>query len=90
MQKDFDTITKAFKEAGVNIKTVQYSITPYSLNTSLSFKFSNADDLLVFLSLSPTEDKDKIEQIHKAILDANLKPDSFFYVNFYKAKVAEL
>lgn len=90
MKSEFNLITQAFKETGVNIKTVQYSITPYSLNTPLSFKFSNADDLLLLLGLNPTEDKEKIEQIHKMLLDSNIKPNNFFYVNFYKAKVAEL
>ncbi|MFP9098425.1 hypothetical protein ACLI09_05165 [Flavobacterium sp. RHBU_24] len=90
MDGNFETLKQAFATAGITIKDAGYSITPYSLNTPLSFKFNNLNELLHFLELSPDADTHKTEAINKMVLDAGLDANSFFYVNFFKEKIAEL
>jgi hypothetical protein len=90
MHETFEPIKEAFEKEGVAVANAAFSITPYSLNTKLSFKFSNVDELLYFLGVSSPGDTAKIEHISKLVVEAGVQPDSFFYVNFYKPKVAEL
>jgi hypothetical protein len=90
MTENFETITKAFAKAGIDIPTAEYSITEYSLNTDLSFKFSNLEEFLSFLTISAHSGEEKIKKISAIVVDAGIDPNSFFYVNFYKPKVAEL
>lgn len=87
MTDNFKTIKDAFAQAGVDVQTAEYSITEYSLNTSLSFKFNNVAELLLFLGVG---DAEKTEKIKAMVIEANIDPNNFFYVNFYKPKVAEL
>jgi hypothetical protein len=90
MTDNFATIKDAFIKAGIDIPKAEYSITEYSLNTDLSFKFNNADEFIDFLNFNSTEDTSYIERINKVLVEAGIRPDKFFYVNFYKSKVAEL
>jgi len=90
MNDNLNTIHDAFKRSGVDIPTAQYSITEYSLNTDLSFKFSGLQEFLDFLEISLPGDEDKAELVKAKIVEAGVNPDAFFYVNFYKPKVAEL
>lgn len=90
MHHDFETIKAAFREAGIDSKKTEFSITNYSLNTKLSFKFANADELLLFLNLNTSKDDEKVNEINAMIVDAGVDPKSYFYVNFFKPKVAEL
>lgn len=90
MQDDFTTIRDSFARAGVDVATAEYSITSYSLNTGLSFKFINLEEFLVFLGLQADKDTEKIESINSMLVDAGIDPNSFFFVNFYKPKVAEI
>lgn len=90
MKEDFEIIRSAFEEAGVTISTAEYSITPYSLNTKLSFKFNNLEELLDFLGLNASQTDPKAEAIKSTFVKESLDPNNFFYVNFYKPKVAEL
>jgi len=87
MTDNFKTIKDAFEKAGIDVKTAEYSITEYSLNTELSFKFSNTEELLSFLDIT---DAAKAEKINSMIIEAGINTGDFFYVNFYKPKVAEL
>lgn len=84
----FSAILQAFEKEGVDIHDVEYSFTPYSLNTSLSFKFQNLEVFLGFLGLE--QDTTQSEAINQKLTDAGLNPETFFFVNFYKPKVAEL
>ncbi len=84
------TINEAFKKAGVDITTAQYSITEYSLNTDLSFKFDGLSEFLAFLGIDASNDAARAEPVKTNIIESGVNPDSFFYVNFYKPKVAEL
>jgi hypothetical protein len=91
MNENISTINEAFKKSGVDVATAQYSITEYSLNTDLSFKFSSLQEFLSFLDVDATaDDNGRAELVKAKIVEAGVNPDSFFYVNFYKPKVAEL
>ena len=90
MEDKFKIMKNAFEKAGISITTAEFSITAYSLNTELSFKFSNIDELLFFLGFSSPGDEERIENINAMVVDAGIDPNSFFFVNFYKPKVAEL
>jgi hypothetical protein len=87
MHNNFSEIEKAFEKNGIDFLSAAYSFTPYSLNTSLSFKFENLAEFILFLNI---DKKDKIEKVQSMLTDAGLEPDRFFFVNFYKPKVAEL
>lgn len=89
MEDNFKTIKQAFVNAGIDIHKAGFSITEYSLNTKLSFKFENIEEFTAFLGLTPSDTK-KREDIKAMIIEAGINPDKFFYVNFFKPKVAEL
>lgn len=89
MEDNFTTIKQAFEKAGIDIHKAGFSITEYSLNTKLSFKFENIEEFTAFLGLMPSDTK-KMEDIKAMIIEAGIDPDKFFYVNFFKPKVAEL
>ena len=89
MEDNFKTIKQAFENAGIDIHKAGFSITEYSLNTKLSFKFENSEEFTAFLGLTPSHTK-KREDIKAMIIEAGINPDKFFYVNFFKPKVAEL
>ena len=90
MDKNFDEIVQLFKEAGLDVRTAEYSITEYSLNSELSFKFEDLDDLVHFLDSHGDASKEAKENINAMLVKEGLDPDKPFYVNFYKPKVAEL
>lgn len=90
MEDNFKTIADAFAKNGIDITTAEYSITAYSLNTQLSFKFDNLDMFLRFLELDRSEDPERAENINSLLAESGIDPNSFFFVNFYKPKVAEL
>lgn len=90
MNENFTTINEAFKAAGIDVAAAEYSFTLYSLNTKLSFKFANLMEFLQFLALEPSLDFEKVQHIKSMFIEAGVDPDNFFYVNFFKPKVAEL
>lgn len=90
MKENFKTILQAFNKAGLKLGSVQFSITEYSLNTELSFKFENLDDFLAFLHFDGPADENKAEDVSNAVIETGLDPENFFYVNFYKPEVTEL
>ncbi|MFL9843296.1 hypothetical protein [Flavobacterium rhizosphaerae] len=90
MDTKYKIIKDAFEREGIKYSNAEFSITQYSLNTPLSFKFQSAGDLFDFLNITPDKDKDKTENVNAMIMDAGLDPENFFFVNFYKSKVAEL
>ncbi len=69
-----------------------YKITPYSLNTNLSFKFENLEHFIEFLKHSKADTSpEKLQVINSTILELGLDPNQFFYVNFYeKGKDVEM
>lgn len=88
MKDNFNMITDAFHKAGIDSKKVEFSITEYSLNTKLSFKFSNLEELLLFLDVAETSERGTA--IKTLLIETGIDPDKYFYVNFFKSKVAEL
>ena len=90
MKENFKVILNAFEEAGIEMGTVQFNITEYSLKTRLSFKFENFSEFLEFLQLHESNDADKTDDVHNVIVEQGINPESFFYVNFFKPKVTEL
>lgn len=90
MNQDYSAIHKAFREAGMDIKKAEYSITPYSLNTKLSFRFENIGNFTDFLQLDLSCDAQKVQALTEAVVKQGINPDAYFYVNFYDSKVAEL
>lgn len=89
MEQSIKKIAGVLLEEGIQ-RNIQYSITAYSLNTKLSFKFENSDDLIALLKEADTTSNPDKALIEKAIIDSGLNPDQFFYVNFFKEKVTEL
>jgi hypothetical protein len=90
MTNNFDEIVATFKKAGLDVRTAEYSITEYSLNTELSFRFENYDDLVSFLDHNGGASDNAKENINAMLVKEGIDPDKYFYVNFYKPKVAEL
>lgn len=88
MNDNFKTITDAFSKAGIDVAKVEFSITEYSLNTDLSFKFSDVKELFLFMNLPA--DSERGDAIKAMVVESGINPDKFFYVNFYRPKVAEL
>ena len=87
---NFDEIVQAFQKAGLDVRTAEYSITEYSLNTELSFKFENVGQLINFLDSHGDASEEAKENIKAMLVKEAIDPDKFFYVNFYRPKVAEL
>ena len=99
MEENFKAIAKALDEAGLKNsaenktgKPVDFKITPYSLNTKLSFRFSNLDEFVAFIGLTTEEPlAEKLTLIQSAFVDLGLDPNEFFYVNFFeRGKEAEM
>lgn len=101
MTSDFNNITEALIREGFHEltqkkelqgKPLDFKITPYSLNTKLSFKFDSLAHFIEFLRLhdiSGIEQKTAALQttLNELALDAN----QFFYVNFFeKGKALEM
>ncbi len=73
-------------------KPFDYKITPYSLNTKLSFRFENLDHFIEFLKSSDSFNGEETQTILQAtFMELGLKPAEFFYVNFFeKGKTLEM
>jgi len=90
MENNFDQLVAAFSKAGLDVRTAEYSITEYSLNTELSFRFENFGALINFLDSQGAASEEAKENINAMLVKEGIDPDKYFYVNFYKPKVAEL
>jgi hypothetical protein len=88
MKDNFNMITDAFHKAGIDNNKVEFNITEYSLNTKLSFKFANLKELLLFLDVAQISKK--ADAVQAMLIEAGIDPEKYFYVNFFKPKVAEL
>jgi hypothetical protein len=90
MENNFDELVQMFTKAGLDVRTAEYNITEYSLNSELSFKFENIDHLISFLDEHGDASEQAKENINALLVKEGLDPDKPFYVNFFKPKVAEL
>lgn len=92
MKENFLAISNALTEAGFKQslensekKALDYKFTPYSLNTKLSFRFNNLKEFCHFLAESGHDvSEEESNMIKAAFLELGLKPDEFFYVNFFE------
>lgn len=86
IKEGFHQLPSKHPETG---KTFDYKITPYSLNTKLSFRFENLDHFVEFLKradLNPTT-----TLLQTTFMELDLKADEFFWVNFFeKGKELEM
>lgn len=94
MENNFQEITQELINEGFSPhlgKSLDFNITPYSLNTKLSFKFDHLAHFIEFLKLQDVEDlHEKSEALQTTLKSLNLDPNSFFYVNFFdKNKAVE-
>ena len=65
-------------------KELDFKITPYSLNTSLSFKFDSLEHLVEFLRLSQDVSDEKVAVLKNTLMELDINPTDFFYVNFFE------
>ncbi|HEU0135847.1 MAG TPA: hypothetical protein VFQ50_01010 [Flavobacterium sp.] len=65
-------------------KELDFKITPYSLNTSLSFKFDSLSHLVEFLKMSQTITDEKTALLKNSLMELDIDPNDFFYVNFFE------
>ncbi len=66
-------------------KPFDYKITPYSLNTKLSFKFENLNHFIEFLKRAHAATAEShITILQATFVELGLNPEEFFYVNFYE------
>jgi hypothetical protein len=63
---------------------LEYKISEYSLNSPFSFKFDNLSHFIEFLGQhQPVEEPQKV-LLENMFSELNLKPESFFYINFFE------
>ncbi len=92
MKENFKIVSDALESAGLKTSLedaagnpLDFKFTPYSLNTKLSFRFENADEFVEFLHASGSRvDDQRLTQINTALIEINLNPNIFFYVNFFE------
>ncbi|RZJ30600.1 MAG: hypothetical protein EOO48_04550 [Flavobacterium sp.] len=99
MNENFKAIADVLAKAGLKSsaedqtgKPVDFKITPYSLNTKLSFRFQSLDEFLEFLASFGFESTpEKTAMVQSAFMELGLDPKEFFYVNFFeKGKEVEM
>src|SRR6476469_1145309 len=98
MKENFKAISEALSNAGFRNslenkegKHLDFNITPYSLNTKLSFRFDSLSDFTEFLELSNNAaSEERITLINNAFAELGLNPEDFFYVNFFEKKEPEM
>lgn len=89
IKEGFHSLTEKKEHEG---RPLDFKITPYSLNTKLSFKFESLDHFIAFLKLHDANDLDqKTSVLQTTFTDLSLNPNEFFYVNFFeKGNEAEM
>ena len=89
VKEGFHQLTEKKEQQG---KPLDFKITPYSLNSKLSFKFENLVHFKEFLKISDGETpSEQVALLDATFLQLGLKPDDFFYVNFFeKGKEQEM
>lgn len=65
-------------------KEFDFKITPYSLNTKLSFRFENLEHFVEFLKRSGADNRQCDDVLHATFLELGLDPKAFFWVNFFE------
>ena len=60
-----------------------FKITPYSLNTKLSFRFDNLDHFVEFLKRADAYSEKRADVLRTGFIELGLKEGEFFWVNFF-------
>ena len=82
IREGFHALTEKKEQQG---KVLDFRITPYSLNTKLSFKFDSLAHFVEFLKLHDNETiAEKTAVLQTTFNELALNPDEFFYVNFFE------
>lgn len=87
MKESYQVISDALHEAGFKSSLedkagpLDFKITEYSLNTKLSFRFENLQDLIDFLSQTGHAE---VEHLQASFMDLGIDPDKYFWVNFFE------
>lgn len=82
IKEGFQSLTDAKEEEG---RPLDYKISAYSLNTSLSFKFNNLAHFIEFLKLHRMSDlTEKSTLLQTTLMELSIYPNNFFYVNFFE------
>lgn len=91
MEETFKAISEALTKAGLQAtaehtegKPVDFRITPYSLNTRLSFRFEDLEEFTEYLNLSGHVPEEKVLLMNTGLIELGLNPKEFFYVNFFE------
>lgn len=88
MAEGFPQLTEKTEAQG---KVLDFKITPYSLNTKLSFKFDSLDHFIEFLKLhDQTELSQKEAVLQATLMELGLDSRNFFYVNFFEKVSGEV
>ncbi|MFT3794667.1 hypothetical protein [Flavobacterium sp.] len=89
VREGFHNLTEKKEQQG---RPLDFSITPYSLNSKLSFKFDNLEHFIGFLQMHQIAGlDDKTAALQATLNELNLDPNQFFYVNFFeKGKELEM
>jgi len=100
MTTDFKNITELLIREGFHEltdkkeadgKPLDFNITPYSLNTKLSFKFDSLAHFVEFLRLHDVAwIEEKNAALQATLNELGLNPNEFFYVNFFERKAPEM
>ena len=82
VKEGFPQLTEKKEEQG---KQLDFKITPYSLNSKLSFKFDSLEHFIEFLKLHGTDGlTEKTAVLQTTFSELGLDPKEFFYVNFFE------
>ena len=82
IREGFHSLTEKKEQQG---KPLDFRITPYSLNTKLSFKFESLAHFIEFLKLHGNETiVEKTAVLQTTFNELGLNPEEFFYVNFFE------
>ncbi len=82
VREGFQSLTQSTGRQG---KPLDFKITPYSLNTTLSFKFDNLAHFVEFLKMHDIENiEEKTAALQTTLNELALDPTEFFYVNFFE------
>lgn len=83
----FQQLTEKNAENG---RPLDFRITPYSLNTKLSFKFDSLQHFTEFLKLSHGDTPaDQLAMLNATFMELGLDPNQFFYVNFFEKGIPQ-
>lgn len=77
------------KTAFPQISTLSYKITEYSLKSTFCFKFDNLAHFTTFLQQHQTLNHEALALLESTLQELHLKPDTFFYINFYDESTAK-